>query len=326
MVLQLPQTDSTYLAILSAIGAEDSEVALDRLKQYIQETNEPRELFPRFVDRATRYLLDAGVGRGLIDREERALSDLLDTAYDAFDLAKGWVPIVGSAERAAALMGSDWGGALELVRDMHSLWLDLHDRVCDQVFLLLTIGARELGEATIGDMWDAMIGDMYESRLSYDLGRRSWSVSAEILLEDAAVSLRGHMSGRNRTGEATLEELEDRWILKFEPCGSGGRMFRRDVNTDCVARADPPYSFSVTTSAHDWAWNTEGVCLYCVHCCQLQQRVPIKMLGYPVRVIEPPVSSLSERKGRCSWSIYKHPDAVPEDAFRSVGERSRFLG
>jgi hypothetical protein len=74
---------------------------------------------------------------------------------------------------------------------------------------------------------------------------------------------------------------------------------------------------SVTTGEHDWAWNTKGVCLYCAHCCQLQQRAPIERLGFPLRVIDPPTQG--QTPATCTWSIYKDPSKVPDDAYIRVG-------
>ena len=56
-----------------------------------------------------------------------------------------------------------------------------------------------------------------------------------------------------------------------------------------------------------------------MHCCQLQERAPIARLGYPVRVVEPPVWGTAEPRGYCTWSVYKDPRLVPPEAYRRVG-------
>ena len=71
---------------------------------------------------------------------------------------------------------------------------------------------------------------------------------------------------------------------------------------------------------HDWSWGQAGVCLYCVHCCQLQERIPIRRFGYPLRVIEPPLWPEARGEGRCTWTIYKDPAMVPAEAYERVGE------
>jgi GntR family transcriptional regulator, transcriptional repressor for pyruvate dehydrogenase complex len=42
-------------------------------------------------------------------------------------------------------------------------------------------------------------------------------------------------------------------------------------------------------------------------------------LGYPVRVVEPPVWGTTESRGYCTWSVYKDPQLVPAEAYRRVG-------
>jgi hypothetical protein len=56
-----------------------------------------------------------------------------------------------------------------------------------------------------------------------------------------------------------------------------------------------------------------------VHCCQLQERVPIQRFGIPLRVIDPPTWPASQQGGKCTWSIYKDPQVVPAAAYHRVG-------
>ncbi len=88
---------------------------------------------------------------------------------------------------------------------------------------------------------------------------------------------------------------------------------------------EPPYNYAVTEGKYDWAWNTEGICLYCVHCCQLQEREPIRRLGYPVRVVDPPVWP-AEGSKKCTWYVYKDPALVPEAAYERVGAKKGSRG
>jgi hypothetical protein len=54
-----------------------------------------------------------------------------------------------------------------------------------------------------------------------------------------------------------------------------------------------------------------------VHCCVLQQLEPIDRLGYPARVIDPPLRPGDD----CTWTVYDDPALVPETAYRRVGRR-----
>jgi hypothetical protein len=321
MVPRPPQTESTYELARRAIAAGDMPGAVQRIRQLLDETAEGRELFPLFIERARRFLVDRGVTPAAVSDEERRILSLLGaTAQDALDMPGQWAAVAELAGRAEqACRAGDGPAASELVEALRSSWIAVHDRFCDIVCGLFSLAARQLGESVVGAMWDDAIGGMYPSRDAYDTALRPWAESVTLLLDDAAESLRGHLSGPGRTGEVSLREEEDRWVFRFDPCGSGGRTLRADASADGAARAGPPFGFGVTTEQHDWAWRTEGVCLYCVHCCQLQERAAITRLGYPVRVVEPPVWGTAEARGYCTWSVYKDPQLVPAEAYRRVG-------
>src|SRR6202167_2698788 len=317
MLPRPPQTESTHGLALRAIAAGDTREGVRRIRQLVDDAVEGRELFPLFIDRARRSLLDRGVAPATVAGEEQRILSLLGaTADDALDMPRQWAGVQELATRAElAWLAGNRQAASELV-----------ERFCDIVCALFSLAAGELGESVVGAMWDDAIGDMYPTRDEYAVVRRPWAESVELLLADAALSLRGHLSGPGRTGEVSLHEEEDRWVFRFEPCGSGGRTLRDDANADGAARVGPPFGFRVTTQEHDWAWRTQGVCLYCAHCCQLQERASITRLGYPVRVVDPPVWGTAEPREYCTWSVYKDPQLVPDEAYRRVGETKPGVG
>jgi DNA-binding FadR family transcriptional regulator len=317
----LPQTESTYALAQRAIAVGDAPAAIRRIRQLLDEAAEGRDLFPLFIERGRRFLAGRGVAAATVSAEEQRIVSLSGAAADgALDMGRQWATVAGLAARAErACLAGDGQAASGLAEQLRSAWLTVHDRFCDVVCALFGLAARELGEETVGEMWDDAIGDLYPSRDAYDTARRPWPESVELLLADAAASLRGHLSGPGRTGEVSLTEEQDRWVLRFDPCGSGGRTLRADASTGADAGVGPPSGFGVTTQEHDWAWRTKGVCLYCVHCCQLQERAPIARLGYPVRVVDPPVWGTAEPRDHCTWSVYKDPQLVPAEAYRRVG-------
>jgi hypothetical protein len=321
MLPRPPQTESTYALAQRAIAAGDAETAVSRIRQLLDEATEGRELFPLFIGRARRFLLDRGVTSAAVSDEERRILSLTGaTSRGALDMGQQWAVVAELAGRAEqACLAADGQTAAGLVEEVRCTWMAVHDRFCDVTCGLISLAAGLLGEPVVGDMWDDLIGDMYPSRDAYDTAHQPWPESVELLLADAAASLRGHLSGPRRNGEVSLREEEDRWVFRFDPCGSGGRTLRADANADGTARVGAPFGFRVTTAEHDWAWRTKGVCLYCAHCCQLQERAPIARLGYPVRVVEPPVWGTPEQRSYCTWSVYKDPQLVPGEAYRRVG-------
>jgi hypothetical protein len=315
----LDQAASTYVLAARAVKRRrfDEARALGRFTE--EEAREGHELFPEFADRARAFLLREGVTPERLAQEERRIADVIRLPDGSpFDLERGWVAYVGALERfETACEAEDEQAALHELDLARSAWRETHDRACDLVYGLVDVGARLLGENRIGEMWDHLMDALYPSRDRYDVRKTPWADSVEVLVLDAADSLRGHLSGPSRSGEIEIEEQPDRFVLRFDPCGSGGRTLRPD-NDGGPPRMEPPFDFAVTTRKHDWAWNTEGVCLYCVHCCQLQERAPIRRLGYPVRVVDPPVwPNGGDRK--CTWTVYKDPSLVPDDAYRRVG-------
>ena len=164
------------------------------------------------------------------------------------------------------------------------------------------------------------MGSMYSAYARFDIDKRPWADSLDEMLHMAVFALRGHLSGPGRMGDVNIVEEEDRWRIEFDPCGSGGRTMRPDPDQNLAARIEPPFNQAIAEEEHDWAWNRKGVCLYCTHCCQLGQRKPIQLLGYPARVIEPPVWPSDDPNPKCAWIIYKDPTKVPERYYREVGE------
>ena len=60
-------------------------------------------------------------------------------------------------------------------------------------------------------------------------------------------AMRGHLCGPERRGELDVEEDDDKVVIEFDPCGSGGRMQRGDLVEGTGPRAEEPYNLGVTT-------------------------------------------------------------------------------
>jgi hypothetical protein len=120
-----------------------------------------------------------------------------------------------------------------------------------------------------------------------------------------------------------LIELEDRYILRFDPCGSGQRTIRGDWIEGTPARMEPPYNWTVTEEPATWTHGEKGVCLYCVHCIVLMEEMPMDRFGYPVRVVDPPLYPDTNKdpmvRQKCQWQMFKDPTTVPEEYYTRVG-------
>jgi hypothetical protein len=313
-------TGSVYPRAYAALRRGDAGAARELADQILGEAVEARDLFPRFIAGARDYLLARGLTPSDLQAEELRLEALLDPGGEGVDTAAAWHALRAAADEAVRRCADGSGEeAAARLDEARRAWCAAHDRACDWIYGLLDAAFRRLGEEVIGSMWDAVMGGFYATRDAYAPAVRPWADSVGALVEDAVASLRGHLSGQARLGEVHVVEETDCWVVSFDPCGSGGRTHRPDTTSDGIARMEPPYNFAVTTRPHDWAWQREGVCLYCVHCCQLQERVPIQRFGIPLRVIDPPTWPASRTGGRCTWRIYKRAEDVPAGAYARVG-------
>jgi len=157
----------------------------------------------------------------------------------------------------------------------------------------------------------------------FDIDKHPWDEGLETLMYVACEAMRGHLVGPERTGDFELEELDDRFVLRFDPCGSGGRTMRGDWIEGTPARMEAPYNWRVAEEERDWNHYTKGVCLYCAHCIILMEHMPMDRFGYPVRVIDPPVYPDTDRdpniRQKCQWTMYKDPTAAPEEVYTRSG-------
>lgn len=317
----LEHATSTYTlaeqALLEGRGADAAELA----RYTVQEALEAYELFTQWCREIPEYLSGRGIGG------EKVMSDAgrlvrLQVMPDGsvFDGDAGWARYKALIEDFALHAdNNEVPQALAALNEARNVWRDTHDRLCDGVYFWIDAAARHLGEDVTGELWDMLMSPMYDYYVRYDVDNHPWARSFDLLMHYALEGLRGHLSGPGRRGDVEVVEEADRWAIRFNPCGSGGRTMRDDPDTGTGPRIEPPYGFGVTTEPHDWSWNKKGICLYCVHCCQLNERMPIRRFGYPTRVVEPPVWPQARTGTKCTWYIYKDPALVPEEIYRRVG-------
>ena len=80
-------------------------------------------------------------------------------------------------------------------------------------------------------MWDKVLLPLFAWRYEkFDIDKHAWDEGLEALMLVACEAMRGHLVGPERTGDFELIETEDRYILRFDPCGSGQRTVRGDMD------------------------------------------------------------------------------------------------
>ncbi len=111
---------------------------------------------------------------------------------------------------------------------------------------------------------------------------------------------RGHFS------ELTVTEEPDRYVVKLDPCGTGGQL-KRDIIKD--------KDMTKTKKAYPWSWSKSGIPLYCLHCCIGFEQIPTEIRGYPLLIAE-----IAERpEDPCYNYFYKKPELIPEEYFTRIG-------
>lgn len=186
-----------------------------------------------------------------------------------------------------------------------------HDALCDWVWGMLTYLRDELGEARMDEVFRETLAGWLAVRYE-----KLPALSQRELFELTIEGMRGHFCGTGHSGEIDVTEDDEKWVLAFDPCGSGGRMRRGDAALGQQSRTEPPYSFGATEGAHDWSWQQEDVCLYCAHCSVVNEILPIEQMGAPMRITEYP----RDPGDQCRWTIYKDRDQIPDWAYARVGK------
>lgn len=294
------QAETTLDRIDGALSEARLDDAADLVVHMVVEATEIHELYTAWCREIPQILLQHGVPAIELTQLEADLLALTGAAAISFDDA--WEDFGHAAEHGATTIRAGRGSA-ELVQQIVSLWTEAHD-----IHLMLTAGwvdiaARRLGEERLGALWTELQGEGIADYSRYDLEHQPWNLSFARLTQTALEGMHAHFGGPSRRGEVELTEHADRVTMRFESCGSGGQIVDR-------------HAYGVTSERHPFAWNETGVCHYCIHCCVLQQLEPIKRLGYPARVIDPPL----EPGAPCTWTVYRDPSLVPDDAFRRVGQ------
>jgi len=133
----------------------------------------------------------------------------------------------------------------------------------------------------------------------YDVNK-DWLATTPGALESLQ---RSTESQRGHHANFTVREEPDRYVVTYDPCGSGGKMRRARI-------------MGTTKKAYPWSWSRSGVPYYCCHCCVKWEILPIESRGYPIRI-----NLCGDRpEDPCVHLFYKNPEAIPEEYFLKVGK------
>jgi hypothetical protein len=209
-------------------------------------------------------------------------------------------------------------------------WRMLHDRYADVMAGVLAYVATRFGEASLEDCYRAVLEPYIQERyMPFDVREHPYASTLPRNVYTVFEAMRAHLVGPKRDGTIEFEEDDEKVVVRFDPCGSGGRQLRGDPIEGTGSRVLEPYEFGVTQEKHDWAWNTEGICYYCAHCCLTLEKLPEERWGHPVRVVDPPVwggsADAASTQRKCQWTVYKSLEAIPESAYERIGQKKPLL-
>jgi len=304
----------------TSLGVPTEELALAALAD--GDVASAREYFDYAIEETGRVLtLFSTWLAALLEYGRAELPDLEAEVTRLTDLIGVPPPILadaGSVGRAQADRASaelERGDSAEFkaaFRSLREATLAVHDAQADWAWGLLSSLRDGLGEERMDEVFRVTQGRWVSERYAA-IGEMTPQESLELTIE----GMRGHLSGPSRSGRVDVVEEDDRWVLSFDPCGSGGRMRRSDEERRQTPRTEEPFAFAVTEEAHDWSWNRKGVCLYCAHCAVVNEILPIESLGAPMRVTDNP----QDPGEPCRWTIYKSPELVPDWVYERVGKQ-----
>lgn len=313
---------STYRKILLSIDNEHWDNAHAYLDFFIEEARICYEVYRSWDDMFHSFFRDRDVRDDEYEGMKRDLIRLVNEPYngDTFDESIEWLRCLELQAAIHRLMKPEQDRARDLVESLREQWRSLHDRQVDVASGMMTQAAIRYGEVEIEALYrDYLTGPHFEWRYrQFDPNNKPWSESLPTNVYLSIEAMRSHLCGETRQGDVELEEDDEKFVLRFDPCGSGGRTVRGEPQEGTGSRHEAPYHYGYTTESHDWAWNKKGVCFYCAHCCMVLEKFPMETWGAPVRVVEPP--TWPDRKDvKCSWTIYKELDNVPAAAYERLG-------
>ena len=321
------QAISTTRKIRDSIEAGEWELAAQLIDYWMEEAKIVYVIYQVWTDGFLTYLRAQGVGKDELEAELTRLRTLLAFPDgQPFEPVPRWDALGMKAGLLANRLRAYETGSEQALADLDEVreaWRQLHDRGADFQSGMLAFVARRFGESAIHDAYTSVLEPYLQERYKpFDVRERPYEETLFRNIYLSVEAMRGHLCGPARDGDVEIDEDDNRIVISFDPCGSGGRSQRGDPVEGTGPRPEPPYDFGVTTEEHDWAWNEKGVCYYCAHCCFALEYWPAKTWGHPLRIVDSPLypdETSGPNPKKCTWTIYKSIEAIPAEAYERIG-------
>lgn len=195
-----------------------------------------------------------------------------------------------------ALDRGDIEEAGKCVRTMEKEAKHAHDLMVDFVWVLLSyIGKRYGDDEVVKAMRSRHAGQP-------QVAERMLGMSPEEAVRFKTMIHRAHHS---RMG---LTEEEDRFVLKLDPCNTGGRMLRQGMDL-------PPLNLGKFRKPLPESWHQTEVSYYCGHCALHAIMGVEKGAPHPAWIYDRPKNP----QDPCYQYCYKRTRDVPEKYFTELG-------
>lgn len=278
---------STQTLAEEALADGQDEAFVTYLNYFLREMQIMHGILTTWIEDIARFILEkSGAAPGMDVSGAAAIVRHLKTAELGIAPRDRALEALQRGDRAAA---ADWLDKMRLeFKNPHELLV-----ACVQD--MLTYCAATWGEEavleTILHTHQAIWGDRYAA----------WDRMTP--WEKVALTVEGmrggHFSGPRRRGDVQVREEEDRFVIGFDPCGSGGVLRRGDPET---GRGPYPIDeHGVNQQPHLWTWQKTGVHWYCSHCAIAMEWLPGRKRGHPLR----PLDHSLDPNAPCVWYVYK---------------------
>jgi len=173
-----------------------------------------------------------------------------------------------------------------------------HDLMVDFVWILLTYIGNTYGDE---EMFKAL---QFRHSVQDQVAEKMLGMSPEDAVRFKTMIHRAHHS------TMTLTEENDRYVLKLDPCNTGGRMLRQGLK------------LGRTRKGHPESWKKSDVSYYCAH-CGFHSIVSVgKGAPHPTWVYKCPENP----RDPCYQYCYKRTEDMPEKFFEELGLKKNFSG
>src|SRR5581483_9865626 len=289
---------STYAMLEECVRAGKTQDALALSDYYLQELRIMHNILMTWTQDIIRFMLKRDTGAA--NPMAQTLSSAICKPWFAFEF--GVAPQktlqeaiqAGDAERASAALERLWL-EFKIPHDVFVAWIN------ELLNYLAQTGESQVAYSIL-ETHESIWGDRY----------RTWDQMTP--WEKVALTvegMRGHVSGADRKGSVLVREEPDRFVIAFDPCGTGGVLRRGDPET---GRA-PFQTNGMNREPHAWTWGKVGVHWYCSHCALAMEWLPGRKRGHPLR----PLDHTLEHNAPCVWYVYKDETQTREEHYSRTG-------